>query len=242
MRALVLLGLLAGCFGGSADSLNPKNDDGSGSGGGVGPPNAKCAVQSDCVPAATTCCECPTFATNAKDPIVQACSGVQCPPNDSCPASVEADCVDNQCVLKCAAIACTGVCPVGYATDASGCLTCECAAAIGGCVKDADCVETRADCCGCQRGGNDTAVLGSDQARFDAALGCESMPACPEVNTCIAGDAPRCVQGQCELLSEGPPANACGRADLPNCPAGTVCTVNASDPGNLYGVGTCVGQ
>jgi hypothetical protein len=244
VRSIVLLLLVcSGCFGGLEGSKALGGDDGIGS--GSGPPNSGCFQKSDCVPAATTCCECPTFATNAKDPNVLACAGVECPIDTVCPGNVEADCLDNQCVLTCAPTACaTETCPAGFATDANGCLTCSCAMSpgAGGCVGDRDCVATRADCCGCQNGGTDTAVLASDASKFDTMLGCPQQPQCPGINTCTAGDTPRCVGGGCELLSVPPPPNACGRPDLPSCAAGEVCTVNASDPANLYGVGVCVPQ
>ncbi len=236
-----LFALVTGCFGSSgvADFGNDK-DPTVGGGGGFGP--GRCGSAADCVLAAATCCECPTFASSIDDPTVQACTDVGCPANNTCADNVHADCSsDGVCVLVCAPTQCSTDCAAGYATDPSGCLTCACAMpASDGCTKDADCVETRADCCGCHVGGIDTAVLGRDVMRFDAMLGCPADAACPGVDTCIAGDAPRCVQGQCELLPEGLPPNACGRPDLAACGAGTVCTVNASDPANLYGVGVCV--
>lgn len=245
MRSTLLpLLLVAGClFGSTAKDGASIGDDGSGSGSG-GNAGGACAATSDCVLAATTCCECPTFATNLKDPIVRACASVVCPVGDVCPGNVEAACVANHCVLACAPTQCaTEDCQAGFATDPNGCLTCACAAPgapSGGCNMDGDCVRTRADCCGCLGGGQDTAVLATDAGKFDSTLNCPATPACPGVNTCVAGDAPRCVQGQCELLSQALPPDACGRPDLPKCSGGTVCTVNASDPGNLYGVGVCL--
>ena len=68
-----------------------------------------------------------------------------------------------------------------------------------------------------------------------------ASPQCPAIDACEPGAAPACVQGRCELVTAaGLPPDACGRPDLPACPAGTVCTVNASDPGNVQGVGVCV--
>jgi hypothetical protein len=237
--ACLLLSLVAGCFS-SSGALPSSADDGS-DGGGVGPGLGRCQVSSDCVLAAATCCECPTFAVSVDDPAVQACTGIACPTDTVCADNVQADCgPDGTCVLVCAPTQCSTDCAAGYMIDPSGCLSCTCAQpAADGCSVDTDCVETRADCCGCKAGGADTAVLARDQAAYDAMLGCGATPLCPGVDTCVAGDAPRCVQGQCELLPEPLPANACGRPDLPPCAAGTVCTVNASDPANLYGVGIC---
>jgi hypothetical protein len=108
----------------------------------------------------------------------------------------------------------------------------------GGCTADTDCARTRADCCGCQRGGFDTAVLAANRATFDASLMCSAQPFCPGVDTCTA-DVPTCVAGRCALVSPTLPAGACGRPDLPACPAGEVCIANASDQANMHGVGVC---
>ena len=243
VRSLLLLLLLASsCFRSSSELSASPGDDDKGSGGGPGALGA-CADSADCVLSAVTCCECPTFATGAADPTVEACDKVNCPPS-SCPANVEAVCTVEvgRCELECKALACETNCPAGFATDQNGCLSCACAAAPVGnvCAVDGDCTQTRADCCGCEGGGQDTAVLASDAARFDTELNCSMTPQCPGVDACNAGDAPRCVQGQCQLLAEPPPASQCGRPDLPPCSGGTICKVNVSDPANLYGVGICV--
>jgi hypothetical protein len=236
MRALlVLLALLAACSAAAQDGAValPPEDDGQA-------PAPGCAVDDDCVAAAATCCDCPTFAVGADDPATRACTGVTCP-GQACPGNVRAACDQGACVLACVAMACPEACAAGYQMDASGCLSCACAGAPShGCATDADCVETRADCCGCAAGGQDTAVLARDQAAFDAALACPADPACPGVDVCPAGAAPRCVQGQCELLAaDALPPEACGRPDLPACPTGTVCVVNADPSASDQGVGVC---
>lgn len=201
-----------------------------------------CLEDAECVPAGPTCCACPTFAVRSTDPVARACANVACPMSE-CAEDVVARCnADHRCELACAPRACeaTGAaCADGYGLDANGCLTCECAApAPGGCVADADCARTRADCCGCRQGGFDTAVLASERASYDAMLMCLPAPACPGIDTCTA-DAPTCVQGRCELVSAALPPGACGRADLPACPAGTQCLVNVDDQASQHGVGVC---
>lgn len=201
-----------------------------------------CFADDDCVPAGATCCGCPTFAVPRNDPMARACSNVQgpgCPPSE-CTENVVARCSEElRCELACAPRVCEQSCADGFAADASGCLTCECAAVPpGGCQSDTDCTRTRADCCGCQRGGKDTAVLASERASHDAMLMCPPDPACPGISTCTS-DVPTCVQGRCALVSPDLPVGACGRADLPACPAGSVCLVNVSDQANMHGVGVC---
>ncbi|MEJ7597656.1 MAG: hypothetical protein WKG01_07085 [Kofleriaceae bacterium] len=246
MRAAVLisvclgpwLGLAAGCFenklGNYAADPSPDDD-------GHFPGQPSCAIDTDCALAAATCCECPTFAVSTLDPVYQACRGVECPDRE-CAANVTARCNDRQeCELACAPAVCDVTsCPAGYAIDdASGCLSCACAVPATTCTLDTDCVQTRADCCGCANGGTDTAVPRVEQAAYDEMLGCMADPQCPGVDACEAGAAPRCVQGRCELLAGGLPPGACGRADLPACGAGEVCMVNANDQGNMHGVGVC---
>lgn len=208
---------------------------------GAGAPAQACGRDDDCVPAAPTCCECPTFAVPRTSPVVRACSNVPCPMAE-CAMDVVARCNEGRCELACAPRACEAMgatCAYGFATDANGCLTCECAVPEpGGCTSDTQCTRTRADCCGCQQGGFDTAVLAAERTKFDAMLMCPASPVCPGLDTCTA-DEPTCVQGRCELVSPELPAGACGRADLPPCPAGTQCLVNVSDPANMHGVGVC---
>lgn len=225
-----------------------KADEASGFGGGSddtgnGAPQL-CNTSADCALAASTCCSCPTFAVNVNDPSHRACTGVTCPPGgDTCPDSVEAICTDEgRCELACTQLQCPASCPDGFAIDdATGCLSCACAASANRCTRDDQCIETRADCCGCARGGADTSVLVGERAGYDAALECSSSPACPELDTCEAGAAPHCIQGDCKLVVAGRlPANACGRSDLPACPPGQVCTVNRDPAASVLGVGSCV--
>lgn len=202
-----------------------------------------CLDDSDCVPAGSTCCECPTFAVTRDDPVARACSRVECPGQDECAQNVTTRCNDERrCELVCKPLACDQAgppCAYGYAKDASGCLSCECAApAPNGCVADVDCTRTRADCCGCARGGEDTAVLVTEQPSHDAMLMCDSSPACPGIDVCTS-DEPTCIQGRCELVSPDLPADACGRADLPLCGGGRLCLVNVSNQANMHGVGVC---
>ncbi len=147
------------------------------------PNGPSCLEDSHCVPAGPTCCGCPTFAVSIGDPVARACANVKCPASE-CAENVVARCnEDQQCELACAPRTCgaaSTACQYGFATDANGCLTCECATpAPNGCAVDADCTRTRADCCGCQLGGFDTAVLVTERASFEAKLDCKSTPAVP---------------------------------------------------------------
>jgi hypothetical protein len=235
---VTLVCVLAGCPS-SAESL-AADDNGGGNGLGGGSSPQGCFRDADCATAAATCCECPAFAVNVNDPAHRACTGVSCPVQSTCPDNVEAKCDQGQCVLACVAMVCDATCAAGYVIDPTGCLSCACAAPEpGGCVVDGDCARTRADCCGCARGGEDTAVLASTQPGYDANLGCSASPACPAINVCEPGATPQCVQGLCQLAVGGLPAGACGRSDLPACPSGQLCTVNLSDPASQHGVGVC---
>ncbi|MDX2090129.1 MAG: hypothetical protein SFX73_19885 [Kofleriaceae bacterium] len=230
---------LAGCPSRAADEATAApGDDAPGSGSAP----YRCLEDADCVPAAATCCECPAFAVHVDEPANRACDGVVCPmPEGACMDNVRAACDGGQCVLACAPMSCPVACADGFMMDATGCLSCACAAPEdGGCLVDSDCVQTRADCCGCARGGTDTAVIASGQAAYDSALGCELDPVCPGVDTCESAAAPMCVQGRCELLSmDMLSAQACGRSDLQPCPAGTACIVNSDPTANEQGVGVC---
>lgn len=237
MRSPVLLLLAVTACLGKSDALQANGGDDK-----DGAPELACVDDTQCVAVAPTCCDCPTYATTTSDPLYQACADVMCPPSmGTCPPVTAACNSTGMCELrKCEPIQCPADCPGGYAPDVNGCLTCACAQPSGvGCMTDTDCVETRADCCGCALGGMDTAVLKSDQPAYDAALGCPAAPTCPGINVCDASQGPHCVSGSCVLTANALPANACGRPDLPPCPAGTHCTVNASDPANMQGVGTC---
>lgn len=245
MRLLLLAALaLAGCFG-SADERSPTQGVGDGRGGdedngGAGGAAAECMQASDCAPAGPKCCDCPTHAVPKSDPSYQACANVECP-TPSCGSPMEAACQAGACVLVCSPVTCDASCADGYATDDNGCLTCACAARTADdCVADSDCARVRDDCCGCARGGMDTAVPASEVAAHEAGLMCPQNPSCPDVDACAAELAARCIAGACTLVAGALPANACGRPDLPACPTGEVCTLNASAPATMQGVGVCL--
>lgn len=250
MRSLALVLVLAAsaCTGidGAGESANPPGDDnGSDFGSGMDPGAfpSTCEIDDDCVLGAATCCECPTFALPASQNQA-ACGDVECPPM-SCPNNVEAVCgAQGTCGLRCLPMQCDLSCDHGFVIDATGCLTCECAAAPANACDDSSnpCVEVPADCCGCARGGEDTAVPASDVGSFEDGLGCPKDPLCPENGTCTNVE-PACVQGRCELLGpfdQDPPANACGLAADPACPPDEVCTINAVSAANVRGVGVCL--
>lgn len=237
MRASLLLAVvLCGCPQASRDAAGIGDDNATPDPGAKAP----CSDDLDCELAARTCCECPTFALSAGDPKLDACSDVECPPMEGTCSAIHAVCERNQCTVACEPLAVTRTCESGFATDAAGCLIDACAA-LGppSCSDDADCVATRADCCGCARGGRDTAVPAAQRNGHDAQLGCTGDEVCPEVDTCVPGETPRCAQGTCKLIAGALPADACGRPDLPPCADGQTCTVNASDPADQYGVGVC---
>ncbi len=229
MRALAIVVVLAGCQAGAGRELVLGN----------GQSRGACTLDADCVLAATSCCTCPTFAVALGDPAYTGCAGIGCTP-PSCPNSVRAVCAGGTCALACAPLACATSCADGYAIDATGCLECACAVVSEpACTSDADCARTRADCCGCARGGSDTAVPTSDLAAFDASLGCPAAPSCPASDTCPPDLEPRCIEGACRLLPPTP-AGACGRTDLAACPDGERCTINVDAEATAYGVGVCM--
>lgn len=201
----------------------------------------ECAVDGDCVGGAVRCCDCPAFAVPAASPSARACAEVACP-NQHCPRNVRAACESGRCVLACVAMECRQSCLSGYAADASGCLTCACAPLADGCRSPADCVEVRADCCGCKRGGRETAVLREDAPAYEAALRCSEAPLCPAIDTCDPALSPQCYQGRCALaVGAALPAKACGRLDLAPCRPDEVCVVNGPDPRvNEQGLGLCM--
>lgn len=229
------LALWAGCVFAANEAGGDLAPDDDVRGGGA------CVVDSDCTLAGPSCCECPTFAVSLESRWDDTCEQVQCPamPAD-CPALV-ALCDDGVCAAACEPAACDISCPTGFAVDAAGCTTCECAngGAVPSCAVDTDCVRVPADCCGCDRGGNDTAVPATVRDEFVNGLGCSGNESCPGVSTCNPGDAPHCVGGQCMLGggSAPPPAGECGRPDLPPCPDGQVCVINAMD--SEAGTGRC---
>jgi hypothetical protein len=237
MRALLLLVVVAGCSQqlkgetlGNGNDMEPNPGEGS---------IPECSSDGDCVAAGLKCCDCPTYATPARDPAVQACGGVMCPAS-TCPDNVAAACTAGQCVLACKPLQCAMTCGDGFVIDATGCEECACVAPDQrSCTADTDCVRTRADCCGCAGGGTDTAVLAAEQASYDASLMCPTESSCTGSDTCAPDLAPACVEGSCALVSPLPPG-ACGRPDLPACPTGQTCTLNAVDAATARGVGVCM--
>ncbi len=238
MRLAALVIAIAACQTVAPTALDTHGNGGGGggSGSGAGGIAAECAVDADCALAATTCCACPTFAVPITDPAHTACETISCPAS-TCPANTKAVCNGGSCMLECSPLACTESCANGYAIDPTGCLECACATppATPACTVDTDCVRTRADCCGCTRGGEDTAVPAADQAAFDASLGCPADPACPGGDSCAVGTEPRCIEGACELAMPTP-ANAC----TGTCPQGQQCVINADASATMQGVGVCM--
>jgi hypothetical protein len=102
-------------------------------------------------------------------------------------------------------------------------------------------VRIPADCCGCERGGEDRAAPATLADDLVESLMCPADPACPDVDVCDPSSVPRCLGGTCVLA--GAPMDAetseCGRPDLPPCPDGTVCVLNADAEASSQGVGTC---
>jgi len=242
----------AGCFGQSSDAtgLDGVNDPGL-------PP--ECSVNDDCVAAGPSCCEAWTHAVPRSSGWEQACEDVssQCDPVEQ--PGAEAMCASGSCVLQCLPVVCDQTFENGYATDSLGCLKCEGAGsappAVAECQADADCIRVPADCCGCENGGDDTAVASSSVDGYLGGLGCDPSPSCPGVNVCQAGLTPRCLNNTCVLLAEPnmdtPPdagpntpvggVTYCGSADLPPCPTGQVCVLNApgAQDANQAGLGVC---
>jgi hypothetical protein len=260
---LTVLAMGSGCFAGSAADLEGAGADSGGGGGGAvsepgGDPDdgaaAECQVAADCVLAASSCCECPSFAVPAGSGFDSGCEDVECVPDGVCSA-VEAACDGGQCVMICSPIITDKTCEFGFATDDSGCLLDECAGASPNrsaeCEIDTDCVEVPADCCGCGRGGADTAVPSGEADSFSDGLGCPADASCPEIDVCDPTELPRCVGGSCTLapadgstppLDGSEPVVLCGTPELAPCEAGTICVLNANSPnnGSELGVGRCV--
>ena len=161
-----------------------------------------------------------------------------CDPAPAC-SEVAAVCQAGACVLACQPITCDLPCADGFAVDAAGCQVCACAApAADQCAVDADCARVPADCCGCGRGGADTAVPVGQVDAHNQALDCGGA-ACPEIDVCAPDLAARCVAGTCALTDApvaAPAADACGRADLPTC---AHCVLNAGDAYAAAGLGRC---
>ena len=190
-------------------------------------------------------------------------------PPSTCP-STEAVCDQGSCILRCRPIQCETTCQNGFPTDEFGCLVCpasadECltdAPPSPGCEFDSDCVQVPADCCGCARGGTDTAILAAEADDFLSGYDCGDTQVCPEVDVCDSELAPVCLAGSCQLGSQpldyngdagvgcdgsdagcegGLAPQYCGTADYPSCPEGQICVLNDPDANeaNQSGVGVC---
>lgn len=238
MRHLVLILSLAlsACSDSQLDAQGFGGGDGEGAGSGGAAP--ECTTANDCAFGAAKCCDCPTYAAPKHDPTINACAGVMCPVS-TCPQNIQLACNTGRCELACAPMQCDLSCGDGFVVDANGCLSCACAQVTSrSCAADQDCVEAPADCCGCAKGGHDTAVLGVELAAYEAGLDCPANPSCPGNNTCDLAEGPACVQGACDLVAPAP-AKACGRADLAACATGEQCVVNADPTATAHGLGVC---
>jgi hypothetical protein len=249
--AALLAGLLACDRSSSSDSGAPGENDGYTLDGGGSPGSpAECVLAGDCVLVASTCCECPSFAAPLGSDLADGCDAVECPGPDDC-SPVTATCRAGQCELVCPRIVTELVCAGGFARDAAGCLVDMCAvpdadAETSACDADPDCVQVAADCCGCARGGEDTAVASEAAAAFASELGCTGAESCPGVDVCEPERTPRCIEGQCSLVGQDPGRGGgdvafCGTPDHPSCEAGSVCVLNAEDVKDaaVLGVGVC---
>ena len=253
VRLSLALLLVAGCTSSSGENLaadEGRDDDGSDSGGGAGgnPEVAECDIAADCVPANSTCCECPAFAVPAASGYEEACADVACDPEPAGCSATEPACTDGRCALVCMQVLTERICPSGFARDDFGCLLDACADAgdAAECDRDEDCVEVPADCCGCAAGGSDTAVPAGSEGDYHDGLNCPPAPSCPGVNVCDPEAAPRCIAGTCQLSpppsSDGGATSVlCGTADSPPCPEGQVCVLNHPDAPDAtqVGAGSC---
>jgi hypothetical protein len=198
-----------------------------------------CTSSTDCTLAGATCCACPSYAIASDDPSVTACGGVSCPFQE-CAGNVQPSCVAGSCEMTCLPMPCDASCPSGFLLDPDGCLTCACAAPDD-CGSNGDCVDTRADCCGCALGGSDTAVVTGTPP-----LACPADPQCPGDDTCDTTAQALCVAKRCFLLTATDlalPAGTtlCGRgAGSSTCPDGSVCTINQLPQASVQGAGVCL--
>lgn len=254
LMAAAVVGLLA-CSGSSTEraSAGGESDgppDGAGTAGDDFAPGAgSCVVDEDCEAVASSCCECPTFALPVAEGVGQVCEDVACEQPSTCSA-VEAICGDEgSCVLACSPVVCDLSCSDGFVIDEGGCATCACAdpGAAMGCEQNEDCLQVAADCCGCARGGQDTAVLAAEASGFVDGLGCTGSEVCPEVDACDPDVVPTCEFGQCLLVSPvlmdpGEVPAVCGAPDAPTCPEGSVCVLNPRDYPMVAaaGLGACL--
>jgi hypothetical protein len=238
MRFVCLATAAVAACGGGGDH----GDDGSNS-----LPAAECATDGDCLLAGASCCSCPSYAAPANNAAITGCNGVSCPLNE-CSNNVQPGCVAGSCQMECLPLYCpTGTgsdgCQYGFALAPDGCLTCDCAGP-GDCQTDDDCAEVSADCCGCERGGSDTAVGSDDVGNHQAGLQCSANLQCPGIDACDPDAQVRCFATNCYLVpgvdvTFPPNAFLCGRAGLAACPGDTFCTINALAAANAQGVGIC---
>ncbi|MBT8492484.1 MAG: hypothetical protein KJO07_05455, partial [Deltaproteobacteria bacterium] len=167
-------------------------------GAGEAPPDASCFVDADCEPVASSCCECPTFALPVSDGVGAVCEDVGCDEVLECPAQQAICDSSGTCALACAEVSCDLSCANGFQLDAAGCSICACNAEpeAAECADDGDCTQVAADCCGCSRGGLDTAVPAADAGGFVDALDCDGSEVCPEVDVCSVTELPTCTYGR----------------------------------------------
>lgn len=252
---VAVLAAATGCFNTSGESLSADEDrgdgDDSGGGGAESPEAAECVVPTDCVPAGSTCCECPAFAVPASSGYEEGCSEVACDPAPSGCALTEPTCTQGRCELVCSPVVTDMVCETGFSRDDFGCLFDACAGADGSgaeCERDQDCVQVPADCCGCANGGSDTAVPAGTEDEYDDGLACPPDPSCPGVDVCDPESEPRCIAGACRLAvppsdpgGDAEPSVLCGTTDSPPCPDGQVCVLNHPDAPDAtqVGAGSC---
>ncbi len=259
IAALGALVLLAGC---PSDALQGDVID------DEPPGELACEQDTDCTPAGSSCCECPTYALPASSGWADSCEDVSCDPATGCP-DTRAVCAGGSCVLQCTPIRCDVTCAGGFAADEFGCLVCpasseDCTPISGpapGCQLDSDCVQVPADCCGCARGGADTAVPAGEVDDFLGGFECGDTQSCPEVDICDPDLVPRCIAGTCQLGAQPGDYNGdagtgcdgdagcndlgllqfCGTPDYPPCPDGQVCILNdpEANEASLSGVGVC---
>jgi len=252
LAVLLLTFTLGGCFDNlSNESAEKDQDPNSGE-----PPNddqaPQCTTTSDCVLAASTCCECPSFSAPSTEGYDDAdCEAVECGPQGVCPA-VEPQCDTGVCVMICSPLIADRTCAVGFVRDEAGCLRNACVVVsdeLAICEFDEDCTQIPADCCGCALGGVDQSVPVSEADSFLGGLDCPPNPSCPEVNVCDPEQVPRCIAGACTLgiaptdIQPDPSTlQLCGTPQLSMCPVGSLCILNAEagEMAATLGVGSCV--
>ena len=85
------------------------------------------------------------------------------------------------------------------------------------CTKSSDCVvENQRDCCPCNAGGNQVAVLKKTIEAYRAARAerCTGDLLCPQVYLCDDTATALCLAGKCALGHAGGPPRSGGRQDL----------------------------